>query len=356
VALTRVAVVGAAGFIGNRTVEMLHRGASIDVVPVVRRAASLALSCRFAIKGVIADATDESSLSRAFQGCDAIVSSVTGSPELITGICRPLVAAAKAAGARRIIHISSQMVHGQSLAPRTTEDTPFPPRQPLAYNRAKAEAEGLMRSAASSAGLGLVILRPGIVYGPRSRWTGGIADDLLAGNAFLLRDRGGACNAVYVDNLVHAIELSLGSSASAGEAFFVNDDQPLSWSDLILPVADALGLEAGAMPRVTLQEVLASSPSRLREIVFPIARNAFRRLPRSLAHVLRGARSAAIERRPHPAAGPCYSREMALLQSNSVHVSNDKAARLLGYRPIVHYAEAMRRSISWLRFAGYPVR
>ncbi|WP_294069053.1 NAD-dependent epimerase/dehydratase family protein [Sphingomonas sp.] len=319
--MQRVAILGAAGFIGTRSVEMLRED-GCEVVPVVRRAMP---------GGVVADALDQPSLERAFEGCDAVVAAIAGPPATITGVCGPIVRAAQAAGVRRIVHLSSQAVHGQSLAEGTTEDSLFPSEQPFAYNSAKADAEGLMQSLTAAAHVEVVILRPGIVYGPRSRWTDGIADELLSGEAFLVRDAPGACNAVYVDNLVHAIGVALGFGATPEGAVFVNDAERLTWADLILPVADALGLPARAVRRPSLAEALGPASSWTRKL------RPLRKLP--------GLRSIAP-----------YSREMALLQSNTVHTSNARAERLLGYRPIVSHQDAMQRSIAWLRTAGYPVR
>jgi nucleoside-diphosphate-sugar epimerase len=48
--------------------------------------------------------------------------------------------------------------------------------------------------------------------------------------------------------------------------------------------------------------------------------------------------------------------EMSLLQTGAYRFPIDKARRLLGYDPPVPFDEACRRTLGWLRFAGYPVR
>jgi len=47
---------------------------------------------------------------------------------------------------------------------------------------------------------------------------------------------------------------------------------------------------------------------------------------------------------------------MTMLQQCRWQLDWSKAATAIGYEPIVSAAEGMRRSIAWLRFAGYPVR
>jgi nucleoside-diphosphate-sugar epimerase len=356
VAVKRVAILGAGGFVGNRAVEMLHLGGSREVVPVVHRPSALALASRFALKGRVADALDERAMTAAFAGCDAAVSAVAGPRATITGMIAPLVRAAKNAGVRRIVYLSSQMVHGYAPEPGTTESSPFPRAQQTGYSRSKIAAERTLQSMAAAHEVEFVTLRPGIVYGPRSRWTGGVADELLGGDAFLLRGAAGVCNAIYVDNLVAAIDLAIESPEAAGEAFFVNDAEALRWADLIEPLADALKLTRDSIVRPTLAEALASAPSWMDRHLVPAAKQAFRKLPRRLAHSLRAVRRGAQPSRavagPPP---PHHSREIALLQTNSVRLPNDKAERLLGYRPAISPEDAMRRSIAWLRFAGYPV-
>ena len=354
--MKRVAILGAGGFVGNRTVEMLHLGGNREVVPVVHRASALALASRFLLQGRIANALDERAMTAAFADCDAVVAAVAGPPAIITGMISPLVKAARNARVRRIVYLSSQVVHGYAPAPGTMESSPFPRGQQSRYSRSKIAAERMLGSIALPHGIEFVTLRPGIVYGPRSRWTGGIADELLAGEAFLVRGAPGTCNAIYVDNLVAAIDLAIDCPEAAGEALFVNDAEGLCWADLIEPIADALNCPSDAIARPTLDEVLASGPSWTERHLMPAAKRAFRKLPRRLAHSLRAVRR--VAQQPQAPAGPPaphYSHEMALLQTCAVRLPNDKAERLLGYQPPISHDDAKRRSIAWLRFAGYPV-
>jgi hypothetical protein len=46
---------------------------------------------------------------------------------------------------------------------------------------------------------------------------------------------------------------------------------------------------------------------------------------------------------------------MELLHRCQYKLPHDKAARMLGYAPVVSFEEACRRTIGWLAFAGYPV-
>ena len=103
----RVAVLGAGGFIGNRTVEMLHLGGKAEVRPIVRRVAGMALASRFALDCRLADARDADALARAFAGCEVVVHTVAGDTQLIVDALAPVLHAARQAGVRRIVYLST---------------------------------------------------------------------------------------------------------------------------------------------------------------------------------------------------------------------------------------------------------
>jgi nucleoside-diphosphate-sugar epimerase len=352
----RVAIVGAAGFIGSRLKESFHSSGAYDVVPVVRRETVMESQCPCGVRPVIADALDEAALVAAFNGCDSVVSSIAGDPRTIVESARSIQSAAERVGVRRLIYLSSQMVHGQAPVPGTDEHSPLSLRQPIAYNAAKVRAERLLTRPGRRSRTEVVIIRPGIVYGPRSRWTRGIADELLAGKAFLADGGAGICNAIYVDNVVHAVERAIEAGRVAGEAFIVNDAETVTWRDLIRPIADALGVDLNAVPQPNSAEILGDRDSSHQSLLMGAARALVRLLPKRIAEAQRAARKAwqpPPEKTEEPATE--YSLELALLHSCRVRLPTEKAERLLGFRPRVSFDEGCRRSVEWLRSAGYPV-
>ena len=354
--MKRVAILGAAGFIGNRLVERFHLDGTYEVVPVVRQSSALALPCRFDIRPEIADVFDSAALADALEGCDAVVSAIAGDPKTIIGSIRPLHAAAERAGIRRLVYLSSQMVHGQAPTPGTDERSSLSLRQPLAYNRAKVRAELLLRELGRKGRSEIVILRPGIVYGPRSQWTGGLADQLLAGEAFLADRGAGICNAIYVDNVVHAVERAIEAESVSGEAFLINDSETVTWRDLARPIANAVGVELDKIRQPSSAKILGAREPFFKRVIVPAAKGLVRVLPKRVAEAQRAARRAWRRKPIDEQQGFEFSRELALLHSCRARLPVNKAERLLGYRPKVTFDEGCRRSVEWLRFAGYPVR
>ena len=349
-----VAVLGAAGFIGNRTVEMLHLGGLYNVRAVVRRASSLALPMRFAVGAAVADATDEVALENAFAGCTHVVHAIAGDPHTIVASIEPTYQAAAAAKVRRLIYVSTASVHGQSPRPGTNEDSPLEDRQGLAYNNAKVMAERLLHRLRRDGRLEVVILRPGIVYGPRSQWTGGFADELLAGTAYLVGGGTGICNSIYVDNLVHAVTLALDAPGADGHAYLLGDAETITWADLCRPVAEALGFDIRSIAVPVPGQGVSDAG---REVARNAARQLLLRLPDRFRRSLRAGYAAWRRdvKSQAEARGPEITRERIGLHTCSVKLPHDKAARELRYAPVVSFETACRHALSWLEFAGYPL-
>jgi nucleoside-diphosphate-sugar epimerase len=354
----QIAVLGASGFIGNRTVEIFQRDGDVDVRPVIRRPSRAALPRRFDLAVQIADALDAKSLTPAFEGCDSVIMAIAGDPKTIVRSVEPVYRAAMKSNVRRLIYLSSASVHGQAPAIGVDETTPLSKQQPIAYNNAKVVAEQQLWKLRKIGRVEVVILRPGIVFGPRSQWTGGVADEILNGVAYLTEGGWGVCNSIYVDNLVHAIKLALFAPSADGQAFLVGDAEKVTWRDLYLPVCEALGCDLEDLPTPKMSDVVderISVAERVRTT------RSFEVLRRFVPRPARVAVKAALRemRRPLKAEKPtsCHvTLERALLHTSSYRPPYTRAQLELRYCPPMTFEEGCRRSVEWLGFAGYPVR
>lgn len=359
----KVAILGANGFIGSRIVEMLHLGGLADVRPVVRNIGALARLSRFDLDWRIADARDQEALCKALAGCEMVIHAIAGDLATIRDSVTPVYRAAHEAGVRRLVYLSSASVHGQAPLPGTDEESPLSHRQPIAYNNAKAWAERRLLRLRAKGTVELVILRPGIVTGPRSIWQTRFAAELLAGTAYWLDDGRGICNSLYVDNLVHALHLALTAPGIDSKAFLIADEETITWADLYRPIAHALGFDQIQLPNVdhaplrrNLRELAGAAESSMpgRAIASLIPKSVRRRIRAAMAPV------APIHASPWtipmtPALpAPQATLEMSLLYRCAWKLPDTRARQLLGYRPVVSFAEGCRRTIGWLGFAGYP--
>jgi nucleoside-diphosphate-sugar epimerase len=342
-----VAVIGASGFIGGRIVEMLH-GDGYDVRPIVRRASGLA---SFAVDGRVADAFDAAAMTDALQGCDVVVHSLAGDRKTIVDTIAPVYQAAEKAGCRRIVYLSSAVVHGQAPAAGTDERSPLSHDQAIDYNVSKVMAEEQLVTLCRSGSVEAVVLRPGIVYGPRSQWIGGLADSILASTAYLIDGGTGLCNAIYVDNVVEAIIRCFEATDVNGEAFLIGEEETPSWHDFYEKVATALGRSVANIPSLSFEQRPPGFMDRLDTLRQSTPVKAVTRsIPRFVRKRIGAAWAAASE-----PSGPSPTLEMALLHTSRYVPSWEKARTQLGYEPAVPVDEAWRRTIAWMASAGYPV-
>jgi nucleoside-diphosphate-sugar epimerase len=361
--MLKLAILGAGGFIGSRAIELFHLTRAFDVRPVVRRPGAMARAARFRLDCRVADVLDRDQLEDAFRGCDAVLHLATGDPRVIAGGVRPVHEAASRAGVRRIVYMSSASVHGQAPDAGTDEEAPLHRRHALPYNNAKVEAEREWKRLRQRGGPEVVVLRPAIVFGPRSRWVASCAEELLEGRAYLVDAGRGICNTVYVDNLLHAVRLALTVPQAGGETYFVGDRERMTWLEFYEPIARALGIDPATIPRLDrVPDLRPGVRDRLRALksTTPI-QFGLRYAPLRLKRSVKAAVAAWGDQNSAPSSGartggPQPTLEMTLLQQCQWQLPWSKATAALGYQPVVSSAEGMRRSIAWLGFAGYPIQ
>lgn len=358
-----IGILGASGFIGGRIVEMLYLNSSARVRPIVRRVSGMANLARFSLDVQVASGLDQDALRAAFRGCDTIVHAIAGDRRTILGSLAPTYRAAEEAGVRRIIYLSSASVHGQAPAPGTSESSPLLTNHAVEYNNLRVRAERKIFSLRRRGDVELVVLRPGIVWGPRSQWNAGFADELLRGSAYVVNGASGICNGIYVDNLVHALLLSVDAAMADGEAYLLGDDDTFTWSELYRPIAHALGRRFEDVPSVSDDVAVQTMKDRIEQMrESRLVQDVLAKLPGGIRRGLGAGyaawyhASALSESLRQPAAAvPRVTIERALLHQCEYKFPHTKAAQHLGYTPVVSFAEGIRRTIGWMGFAGFPV-
>lgn len=356
-----IAVLGASGFVGSRLLEFFHLTGYANLRPVVRNYSSLARLARFNLDWRIADACDESSLRAAFEGCDAVINLVVANPTIIVDNATATYQAAQSAAVKRIVFMSSASVHGQAPPLNTDESSKLHTRHRFPYNNAKVRAEQALMRCRKRGSVELVILRPGIVFGPRSRWVSDIADQLLTKRAYLINDGEGICNSIYVDNLIEAIQLALNVPSADQQTFLVGDRERITWFDFYSQIANGLGLDLQGVARLSppqfnqgiydsFEAVRASKPI---QTVLPMVPSVLKQAAKGAINALMAPPSPSPWRLP-VSSPPQVTEEMTELQLCRVQLPCLKARAILGYQGIICFNEGMRRSMSWLNFAGYP--
>ncbi|HEY4247244.1 MAG TPA: NAD(P)-dependent oxidoreductase [Lacunisphaera sp.] len=355
----KVALIGAGGFIGNRIVEQLHMGTNHQVVPIVRKPYRLALPARFDVEWRLGDALDPNSLATALTGCDAAIHAALGDPRQIEAMPAALCAAAAASGVKRLVYLSTASVHGQAPAGGTNESSPLHTAHSMDYNNAKVRAEQGFFHECSKRQITGFALRPGVVYGPRSRWITDLAQDLRLGQAWLFNGGAGICNSIYVDSLGGAAINALTAPAGAAGPYLVGDNETVTWRDFYHAISDGLGLDSStirtvdrlpAFKRSTFEKIQRAVASPGIQGLLPLIPGALKRTTKQLiAATQLPPRPNAWSLPPRPA--PRITEELALLQQCTWKFPHENAVERIGYQPRVSFKEAIVRSLAWFAFA-----
>jgi nucleoside-diphosphate-sugar epimerase len=216
--VTRVCITGASGFIGRRLAEQ-WREQGADVTGVDR----VADPGQGVIEG---DVSRPGPWQRAAEGCDALVhtAALVGMPTDVSAFwdvnvrgTRVALEAARDAGCKRFVHLSSVVTFGLDFPDGVDERWPVRTTG-VAYVDTKVAAEQVVLQAHAAGEMSVTVIRPGDVYGPGSRpWTV-LPVELLKARRFALPALGrGIHSPVYVDDLVEGIIRAAASDKASGQ-------------------------------------------------------------------------------------------------------------------------------------------
>jgi nucleoside-diphosphate-sugar epimerase len=229
-----------------------------------------------------------------------------------------VMAAARAHGARRVVHVSSNSPFGTNPHPGDTfrNDEPYDPY--YGYGRSKMQAELRVQDAVAS-GLNAVIVRPPWFYGPfqPARQTT-FFRMVRTGRFPVFGDGQQRRSMVYVDNLVQGVVAAELVPTPAGRGWWIADARPYTVTEIVETVGRALEAEGFTVKPNRVR--LPAFAGRLAERADALAQRAGRYV--QAVHVL---------------------GEMDKTIACDISV----ARRELGYDPQVELEEGMRRSIRW---------
>jgi nucleoside-diphosphate-sugar epimerase len=158
-----------------------------------------------------------------------------------------LARAAARAGVPRFIFVSTAGVHGMVSTRPIREDDPFRPWSP--YTVSKLEAERALRQVATETGLGLIIVRPPLIYGAGRRGgLGRLLQLVQRGVPLPFANARNRRSLVSLDNVVDLLVRCVRDATALGEAFLVSDGHDVSTVELIQKLAAVVGRSPRLFP------------------------------------------------------------------------------------------------------------
>ncbi|MBW4686066.1 MAG: NAD-dependent epimerase/dehydratase family protein [Komarekiella atlantica HA4396-MV6] len=319
----KLLISGTSGFIGLRAAELaLAQGMKVCGLQHCTDEAKKAQELGFEV--ILGSITDPAIAQKACQGVDIVLhtadmanesASLERFREVNVGGTVNMAKAAKNAGVKTFVHLSSVMVYGFNYGDRITELGPLSGEN-NSYCQTKIEAEEAILQLNAPPDFGIIIIRPGDVYGPGSiPWV--VQPILLMRQKlfFYANDGRGVINHLYVDNLIDAIFLAI-EKETYGEIFNITDGQKTSWKEYFTRLAEMAGVSIPhSLPKEELK-VLAQLRYQGRKLFGKKVDI----LPESIDFISRP-----------------YAYSIA------------KAETTLGYKPKIDLKEGMQRTKEWLQ-------
>jgi nucleoside-diphosphate-sugar epimerase len=326
----QVLVTGGTGFVGSHLVRRLlshgHQVRTLDKNPGLFDAELAQLGAEL----VAGSVTDADTVDRCVGGCDIVFHLASPFGDILqpdsvywdveVAGTRNVLEASDRHGVKRVVHCSTQGVHGSLAETPGDENSAISPQDYYCYS--KVEGERVCQEFLAT-GMDIVIVRPTSVYGPGDTRGWLKLYRMVARGWFPMIGDGQTLNhPVYVENLAELFELAATTPAAKGRVYLAGDDQPVTLNELVRGVAEALGTE-------------------VRIIRFPWYEAA--RLGSSVVETV----SKSMGMKP-----PVFRRRLSWYKTNRAF-RIDRAKDELGYRPRIDLKEGLARTADWYRAAGY---
>jgi len=288
--MSGIAIIGAGGFVGTRLIESLVLDDIEKIYAIVKAPRNLAKLCRFGTKISIkfANAQDEESLSESIKDADTVINLVMCEPSGIDKSTKVIYNSCVKVGVKRLIHLSSAVVYGQVESSIINDDSLPIKNHWMPYARAKASSELFLREVLHSNPMEIIVLRPGIIWGPRSSWSYNAAQDITYNKAYLIGNGNGICNTIYIDNLISCI-LTCHQKISNSSGFYnVSDSEIITWYDFYKSLSNYLGYDMTKMTKIPEDRFRPSFNSLIDDIRSSNTFNNFKKLlPEELKFILK---------------------------------------------------------------------
>ena len=323
-----VLITGASGFLGGYIVERFLKDGHV-VRAFLRRTSRAERLQKLGVEIVRGDLKDAASLARAVAGMEVVVhaaSTMSGPKEEYVAATQEgtlaLLSAAEQAGVRRFVHIGSIGVFRARALPKgqqIDEDSPYEddPELLSMYAASKIASERAALGFAQKGNMQVMVVRPGILYGPRGGWNISRMGYPAGRNRYAIIGMGrNPLPVCYVRNCADAVFLAATRAELTGGTYNIVDDDRVTQREYLR------AMKRTARPKMGIWRVPYF-------MAFPVA--------------WLGERAAGLLKLPCPIRTShmrgCVTR---------LSYANDRAKRVLGWRPETPREQALTETMTAL--------
>ncbi len=323
-------VTGATGLLGSHIVEKL-KNAGQPVRALCRKGSDTKYLDEWGIEKAFGDITDPASLVQAMKGVHTVYHAAARVGDwghwdsfvaiTIDGTAN-MIEAAKNAGVKRFLHISSISAYGHPDGDGMVIDETAPLGVNLHkwsyYSRAKVEAENLIWSAWEKGDLPVTVVRPSWLYGPRDRASmPRLIKAIRAGKGKLLGDGSNRLNLTYAGNEAEGCILAATAEKALGESYSLANDGVITQGEYFNKIAQCIGAK-------------------------PVTKKVPYKVAYSAAFLMEFFGHLFNKKTP-----PLVTRYSVWLIGRKCFFTTDKAREQLGWQPTVGYDEGIQQSVKW---------
>jgi nucleoside-diphosphate-sugar epimerase len=261
-------VTGGTGFFGSHLVRLLQeRGVAVRLLLRPGAPASVVPG---GAETRVGDIRDAAALREAFAGASTVfhLAGLTApfAPrhrhlEINVDGTAAVLEACQATGVGRLVYVSSMVVLGIECDRRgLTEDAPYATSFVAPYEESKVKAERLVVERTRETGLPVVIMRPGMGWGPGERvFLPHLIHGLASPFFFMVGNGKNILDLSYASNVAQALWLGATRPEAVGRVYNVADGFGITCREFLSALAPALGLPVPRrrVPRVFIAPLLA---------------------------------------------------------------------------------------------------
>ena len=320
----KILVTGGTGFLGRRLVSaLLDRGHQVYLMG--RNFSSVEELLADGAIPVVCDLRDHDAVHAACEGMHTVYHTAalvapwgkrTDFFEINVRGTEAVLDGCRMHGVRRCIHVSSSCVTftGRDQL-NSSESAVYPRHFSSVYPLSKQYAERLVNAAVMD--LQTVIIRPHAIFGPHDRWLPRMLEMARQQRLYQIGNGRNRMDMTYVDNVVHALLLSLYAPNAIGKTYIItNDEHVVLWNAL----------------RSILQKL--KLPTHLRTLPLPMA----------LALASTMEKQATLTGTP-----PLLTRYVSSMLACSQTYNISAARKDLAYEPVVSVSEGIERTLESLK-------